>query len=933
MLLFNQISASAVSGLYFESASYLTFSKPSQSGFSDIVWVDENGKEIKKDYQNKSVKKGAFSAKSDLPNKYNSAEHSVVTPVKNQGITGSCWAFSMISIAESSLLSSKKANINSLDLSEAHHVWFTHKSYVEKNDTDSTSGDGTDVSSPYQSGGNWLRSTFSLARGMGYANESDYPFSPNDEKLMGNYPETSRYVSNYRLKNSYTIPKDDTTAIKEKIMSCGAVGVSIYMNSSYLNKTVGNYCYYYPTNKSTNHQVTIVGWDDEYSSNNFNASYRPEGNGAWIVKNSYGSSWGNDGYFYLSYYDKTIAYINAVDVVESTDISSVYQYDGYGYSTSVLSSDASGNEIKTASFANVFKANKTENVSSVSFYTTGGKCDYKVEIYTGLSNSYSNPTQDAKLVSTQTGSVSYDGYHTVELTDYAKVTKDEYFSVVVTVTCENGASIVFEGQSNVDDGSYIRYYSSSSRQSYYRFGTSSSWKESSGTTKNNVCVKAFTSEIETIEIKTANDLKNLSKAVSEGDTFKGKTVKLMNDISMPDSFFEPIGTAEYNFEGIFDGNGKVIRYLNVNKTQNAGFFGVTGKSSIIKYLGLEGVSVIGKNNTGALAGISNSSKIYNCYVTGSVTGGDENTGGLFGVNDSVLTDNCYCAATVSGEKGFGTIAGLDNSSYSNCYALSENNPVFGKESVTGIILCTSKQFKNGYVAYNLKSDVLTWTKGEEHPVLSQSEDDAVHMPTIYNKNTSKMLHVYLTQYEDIYDILADEFPTSRIVVYSDYQAVTEFSGPVTFNRMLYIRLSEMTFDLKAESSYSIYNGCLIGVKQFTSALDILSNFKNENELSIYDTSGRKVSDNEYVGTGYSVKLKNRNEETIGTLSIVIAGDLNSDGFVDAFDLSIMSAAANFEIDLETNKALFSAGDLEQDGFIDTFDVSILTAAVNFEIEL
>ena len=89
MLLFNQISASAASGLYFESASYLTFSKPSQSGFSDIVWVDENGKEIKKDYQNKSVKKGVFSAKSDLPNKYNSAEHSVVTPVKNQGITGS----------------------------------------------------------------------------------------------------------------------------------------------------------------------------------------------------------------------------------------------------------------------------------------------------------------------------------------------------------------------------------------------------------------------------------------------------------------------------------------------------------------------------------------------------------------------------------------------------------------------------------------------------------------------------------------------------------------------------------------------------------------------------------------------------------------------------------------------------------------------------
>ena len=52
-----------------------------------------------------------------------------------------------------------------------------------------------------------------------------------------------------------------------------------------------------------NHSVTIIGWDDTYSKNNFPESNRPNTDGAYLVQNSWGSEWGKDGTFYVSYDD------------------------------------------------------------------------------------------------------------------------------------------------------------------------------------------------------------------------------------------------------------------------------------------------------------------------------------------------------------------------------------------------------------------------------------------------------------------------------------------------------------------------------------------------------------------------------------------------------------------------------------------------------
>lgn len=86
-------------------------------------------------------------------------------------------------------------------------------------------------------------------------------------------------------------------------MNGGALGTSIHADainySTYYNET-NSALYYYGSGK-VDHDVAIVGWDDNYSRNNFNTV--PPNNGAWIIRNSWGSGWGDNDYFYLSYYD------------------------------------------------------------------------------------------------------------------------------------------------------------------------------------------------------------------------------------------------------------------------------------------------------------------------------------------------------------------------------------------------------------------------------------------------------------------------------------------------------------------------------------------------------------------------------------------------------------------------------------------------------
>jgi Cysteine protease len=204
-------------------------------------------------------------------------------------------------------------------------------------------------------------------------------------------------------------------------MSYGAVYTTLYADDGMCGSTTSpaydaataSYCY--SGSAAPNHAVDIVGWDDSYSRDNF--STRPQGDGAFIVRNSWGTDWGKAGYFYVSYYDARIGYqgapacdqdANAVfcDAEPTGNFSGVYQYDPLGWTGS------EGYGRQTAWFANDFTARDSDQLAAVSFYAAEPGSTYTVYASTDAS-----PTMTAAA----SGSFSAAGYHTVTAVQSSQV--------------------------------------------------------------------------------------------------------------------------------------------------------------------------------------------------------------------------------------------------------------------------------------------------------------------------------------------------------------------------------------------------------------------------------------------------------------------------------------------------------------------------------
>ena len=163
-----------------------------------------------------------------------------------------------------------------------------------------------------------------------------------------------------------------------------------------------------------NHEVALVGWDDNYSKENFLIT--PPGDGAWIIKNSWNTTWGKNGYGYISYYDRGIFnYTYTVGfVIENTE----------SYTTN-YQTDLSGNLTfdrydKNVSYSNTYKSNGNELISGVGTYFGGEGENYSLDVYV-----------NGELKHSQNGSAPYYGFHTVKLTKEIPVKGDDTFKVVM----------------------------------------------------------------------------------------------------------------------------------------------------------------------------------------------------------------------------------------------------------------------------------------------------------------------------------------------------------------------------------------------------------------------------------------------------------------------------------------------------------------------
>ena len=260
---------------------------------------------------------------SSLPSRYDT-RGAYTSQVKNQKPYGMCWAFTTAAGMETSLLMKGQGLY---DLSEEHLAYFFANRLNDP--LGNTANDKNIVSGSYREGGNQVLASLFLSTwsGMGLESQAPYPTDATHTEQYDTKPSTSLAYQTSAYLTDAVFSGYDVGKIKELIYQYGAVGMSLWLDGSYYDAI--NYTYGYPYEGSgANHAVTLVGWDDSFDKNSFPAASKVTRNGAWIAKNSWGSEWGDGGYFYISYDNKSNYNIVAEGATAAPAYTNNYFYDG-----------------------------------------------------------------------------------------------------------------------------------------------------------------------------------------------------------------------------------------------------------------------------------------------------------------------------------------------------------------------------------------------------------------------------------------------------------------------------------------------------------------------------------------------------------------------------------------------------------------------------
>ena len=411
-----------------------------------------------------------------LPPAYDLRSLGRLTPVKDQGYYGTCWAFANLAAVESRLLPGKR-----WDFSEDNLV--------------TRSGYGPFPGGPYDWGGWDFMAVAYLTRWAGPVNEGDDLYDTPSPPRISTARKHVQGVIMLPGRTGFL----DNDLLKQMVVENGALSVGMYYDKAFdafdpsapdSAATATYYCDVAAGEEHNgyavgeNHGVCIVGWDDTFPSDRFAASDAgaPPGDGAFLVRNSWGAGYGDGGYFWASYYDRSFAFDDCTSyprVEPTSNYSRNYQYDTLGWTTSLGYTDVSDPSVAWA--ANRFTSKGNESIVAEGFYAPAAGTKYQV---------WAGPTLYS-LTLRGTGTVALPGFATIDLTTPLKVRTGKRFVVAVRLDTPGDAQpVAVEAPAE----SWESRAAAQAGQSFMRYGDGDRWidfADDPSTADANVCLKAY----------------------------------------------------------------------------------------------------------------------------------------------------------------------------------------------------------------------------------------------------------------------------------------------------------------------------------------------------------------------------------------------------------------------------------------------------------